>query len=93
MITSLIAREMGVDFGYDFSASMVFKSIADSTPAYDGLRYPHLKDESEPVQVKHAIGAGLDVGARLRRSASGSRLCRTADLMFNRCGSAVNCIG
>ena len=51
----MIAREMGVDFGYNFSASAVFKAIADSVPAYEGLRYPDLKDESNPVQVKHAI--------------------------------------
>ena len=29
MITSMIAREMDVDFGYNFSATMVFKAIAD----------------------------------------------------------------
>ena len=58
MITSLIAREMGVEFGYDFSASLVFKSLADSIPAYEGLRYPALKDESNPVQVKYAITGG-----------------------------------
>ena len=40
MITSLIAREMGADFGYNFSATMVFKAIADSISAYEGLRYP-----------------------------------------------------
>jgi anaerobic selenocysteine-containing dehydrogenase len=55
MITSMIAKEMGVEFGYNFSASAVFKAIADSVPAYEGLRYPHLKDESKPVQVKHAV--------------------------------------
>lgn len=60
MITSMIAREMGVDFGYNFSASMVFKAIADSVAAYEGLRYPHLKDESRPVQVKHAVAANKD---------------------------------
>ncbi|MGB7069211.1 MAG: molybdopterin-dependent oxidoreductase [Pyrinomonadaceae bacterium] len=54
-ITTLIAREMGIDFGYDFSASMVFKSIADSVPAYNGLRYSAFKDESDPAQVKHLI--------------------------------------
>jgi len=61
VITSLIAREMGADFGYNFSATMVFKAIADSVPAYEGLRYPHLKDESRPVQVKHAISAKKDL--------------------------------
>lgn len=61
MITSLIAREMGVDFGYNFAASAVFKAIADSVAAYEGLRYPHLKDESHPVQVKHAISEKKDL--------------------------------
>jgi NADH-quinone oxidoreductase subunit G len=61
MITSMIAKEMGVEFGYNFSASAVFKAIADSVSAYEGLRYPHLKDESKPVQVKHAVGEKKDL--------------------------------
>jgi predicted molibdopterin-dependent oxidoreductase YjgC len=71
MITTLIARELGVDFGFDFSASMIFKGIADSVPAYSGLRYPALKDESNPVQVKHETksNSGLSMHvARLRES-------------------------
>jgi len=36
----------------------VFKAIADTVPAYAGLRYPDLKDESRPVQVKHTIAGG-----------------------------------
>lgn len=71
MITALIAREMGVDFGYDFSASMVFKAISDNVPAYVGLRYPALKDESHPVQIKHEIKSGTDltaIVATLRKS-------------------------
>ena len=66
MITSLIAREMGFEFGYDFSASMVFKAIADSVPAYEGLRYPMLKDESNPVQVKYALSGKKDTSAHLK---------------------------
>ncbi|HKP68309.1 MAG TPA: molybdopterin-dependent oxidoreductase [Pyrinomonadaceae bacterium] len=58
MITSMIAKEMGVDFGYNMSTTAVFKAIADGVPAYNGLRYPDLKDESRPVQVKHAIAGG-----------------------------------
>ncbi|HBR57809.1 MAG TPA: hypothetical protein DEA22_10135 [Blastocatellia bacterium] len=58
LITSLIAAQMGVDFGYDVSASAVFRAIADSVPAYQGLRYPHLKDESNPVQIRHSISNG-----------------------------------
>jgi NADH dehydrogenase/NADH:ubiquinone oxidoreductase subunit G len=65
VITSLIAREMGVDFGYNFAATAVFKAIADSTPAYEGLRYPNLKDESRPVQVKHAVSVA-DVSDRIQ---------------------------
>ncbi|MEP6946217.1 MAG: molybdopterin-dependent oxidoreductase [Acidobacteriota bacterium] len=57
-IASLIARDMGVDFGYGLSASNVFKALADSTPAYAGLRYPALKDESNPVQAKYALSTG-----------------------------------
>jgi NADH-quinone oxidoreductase subunit G len=71
MITTLIARELGVDFGYDFSASMIFKGIADNVPAYAGLRYPSLKDESNPVQIKHEIKPNSDLSmhvSRLRES-------------------------
>lgn len=63
MITSMIAREMGTDFGYGFSASQVFRQIADGVEAYEGLRYPDLKDESRPVQVKHKLNAGGDLSA------------------------------
>jgi hypothetical protein len=66
MITALIAREMGIEFGYDFSASMVFKAIADSLPAYEGLRYPMLKDESNPVQAKYPVSAGKDISAHIQ---------------------------
>jgi predicted molibdopterin-dependent oxidoreductase YjgC len=64
-ITTMLAREMGSDFGYHFSASMVFKQIADTIPAYAGLRYPALKDESKPVQVKHALAGPRDLTAYL----------------------------
>jgi anaerobic selenocysteine-containing dehydrogenase len=53
MITSMMAKEMGIDFGYNLSATAVFKAIAEKIPAYSGIRYPDLKDESRPVQVKH----------------------------------------
>ncbi len=60
-ITSMIAKEMGVDFGYNFAATAVFKALADATPAYAGLRYPHLKDESKPVKVKYEIAEKRDL--------------------------------
>ena len=71
MITAMIARSMGLDLGFDVSATMVFKAIADSVPAYGGLRYPALKDESNPVQVKHQAKAKTELSmyvARLRES-------------------------
>jgi predicted molibdopterin-dependent oxidoreductase YjgC len=67
MITTAIAREMGTDLGYDISATMVFKAIADTVKPYSGLRYPALKDESNPVQVKHEIKSGLDTSAAISR--------------------------
>jgi NADH dehydrogenase/NADH:ubiquinone oxidoreductase subunit G len=72
MIVGRIAAEMGVDLGYDVSASAIFRSIADAVPAYEGLRYPDLKDESRPVQVKHEIRSGIDtsqIESDLARSA------------------------
>jgi NADH-quinone oxidoreductase subunit G len=58
MITSMLAKEMGVDFGYNMSASAVFKAVADGVAPYSGLRYPDLKDETRPVQVNHEIRSG-----------------------------------
>ena len=65
MITSGVAREMGVDLFPGLSASAIFRSIADSVPAYAGLRYPDLKDESQPVQVKHQIAVKPDISESL----------------------------
>ncbi len=61
MITARLAKELGVDFGFERSSSAVFREIADRIPAYAGLRYPLLKDESKPVQVKHTIAAQRDL--------------------------------
>jgi NADH-quinone oxidoreductase subunit G len=61
MITARLAKELGFDFGFERSSSAVFHEIADRIPAYAGLRYPLLKDESNPVQVKHAIAAQRDL--------------------------------
>ena len=58
MITGMLAKAMGVDFGYNLAATAVFKAIAERVPAYAGVRYPDLKDESRPVQVKHSITSG-----------------------------------
>lgn len=70
MITSMIAKEMGVDFGYNMSATAVFKAISEKVPAYAGLRYPDLKDESRPAKVKHAIKSGVANADALRQRVS-----------------------
>jgi hypothetical protein len=57
VITTQLAKELGVDYGYEMSASAVFREIADKVQAYAGLRYPLLKDETRPVQAKHPVGA------------------------------------
>jgi NADH-quinone oxidoreductase subunit G len=61
MITSSLAAAMHMDFGYHMAASTVFLDMARSIPAFEGLRYPLLKDESKPVQVKHALGRQSDL--------------------------------
>jgi NADH-quinone oxidoreductase subunit G len=66
MITDAIAREMGVDFGYQMSAGRVFSEIARSVGPYEGLRYPALKDESNPVQAKYGIGGAADVTGHMQ---------------------------
>ncbi len=65
MIVARLAKEFGIDFGFERSASAVFREIADSVPGYNGLRYPDLKDESHPVQVTHAVAAQRDVSNEL----------------------------
>ena len=61
IITAQLAAELGVDFEYQMSASAVFSEIAAVVPAYSGLRYPLLKDESQPVQAKHSLSASRDL--------------------------------
>ncbi|MCU1264156.1 MAG: putative anaerobic dehydrogenase [Acidobacteria bacterium] len=65
MITDQLARELGVEFGFGMSASAVFNEIAMQVPGYAGLRYPLLKDESKPVQVKHDIAVQRDISNEL----------------------------
>lgn len=73
MIVRSVAAEMGADLGFEPSATAVFKSVADAVPAYAGLRYPALKDETNPVQAKYET-ASRDVSAHIEslRNAVGS---------------------
>jgi anaerobic selenocysteine-containing dehydrogenase len=71
MIAARLAKELGVDFGFERSASAVFREISERVTGYEGIRYPNLKDESKPVQVKHAIAPQRDLSSEvetLRRS-------------------------
>jgi NADH-quinone oxidoreductase subunit G len=61
MIAARLAKELGVDFGFERSASSVFREIAERIPAYAGLRYPLLKDESQSVQAQHQIAPQNDL--------------------------------
>ncbi|HEX8180488.1 MAG TPA: molybdopterin-dependent oxidoreductase [Pyrinomonadaceae bacterium] len=65
MITAALASALDADFGFQMSASAVFREIAERVPAYEGLRYPLLKDESRPVQAKHALAANSDTAGVL----------------------------
>ena len=55
LITTQLAAELGVDFGFGMSASGVFRELAEKVPAFEGMRYPVLKDETRPVQIKHEL--------------------------------------
>ena len=65
MITAQLATELGMNFGFELSASAVFSEIAARLPAYAGLRYPVLKDESSPVQAKYKIAEQRDLTPEL----------------------------
>jgi predicted molibdopterin-dependent oxidoreductase YjgC len=65
MITAQLALELGVDFKFELSSSAVFREIAERVPAYAGLRYPVLKDESNPVQAKYKIVGQRDLSAEM----------------------------
>jgi len=66
MITILISRAMGVETVSDLSASSIFRALAAWVPAYNGLSYPALKDESNPVQAKYAIVDRSDVSKQIK---------------------------
>ena len=73
MITSMIASALGMDFGFQMSASAVFNELARRVPAYEGLRYPLLKDETAPAQAKYAQAGRRDVSGSLEGVRQGVR--------------------
>jgi NADH-quinone oxidoreductase subunit G len=64
-IVAQLAQELGMDFGYAMSASAVFREIGEKVPAYLGMRYPLLKDETNPIQAKYAVVGSTDLSSEL----------------------------
>ncbi len=56
MITAQLAKELGLDYGFELSPGAVFREIGEQVPAYSGMRYPLLKDETNPIQAKYRVG-------------------------------------
>jgi len=67
VITAQLAQELGVDFGFNLSSSAVFREIGEKVKAYNGMRYPLLKDEQHPIQAKHALAGSSDTSGQLSR--------------------------
>jgi NADH-quinone oxidoreductase subunit G len=65
MITAQLASELDMNFGFELSAPAVFREIAERVPAYSGLRYPVLKDETSPVQARYKIADRRELSAEL----------------------------
>lgn len=65
MITSLLAGALGVDFNFQMSSSAIFKEMAEKVPAYEGMRYPLLKDETNPVQAKYRVTEKRDLSKEI----------------------------
>ena len=65
LITAQLSTELGLDFGYQMSASAVFKEIGERVAPYNGMRYPLLKDETTPVQAKYQVTPASDYGQHL----------------------------
>lgn len=82
MIVAQLAKELGMDFGFELAPTSVFRNIAENVPAYSGMRYPLLKDETQPVQARYNVGQ-TDVSeaiATVRRAVEA--LADTGDKIF-----------
>lgn len=88
IITAQLASELNMDFGFEMSASAVFREIAERIPAYSGLRYPLLKDETNPVQARYQIAEQRNLSTELqtlrqavdRMSSEGAKVSVTPDV-------------
>ena len=65
VIIAQLAKELGLDYGYEMSASAVFRDIAKNVEAYSGMSYPLLKDETQPVQAKYEVHNSVEIADEL----------------------------
>lgn len=87
LITTQLANELGVNFGFEMSATSVFRELSEKLPAFEGMRYPLLKDETRPLQIKHETQR-TDIGAELNQlrqtvdsmSGTGEKITVTPDV-------------
>lgn len=70
LITASLGRELGLEIGIEYSASAIFRLLAAELPAYSGLRYPLMSDESNPARANHSFADRelRDLVARMRSS-------------------------
>lgn len=57
LITAQIAREIGTEILPEKASSAVFRQLTRSVGVYEGLTYPLIRDEREPVQAKYPTTA------------------------------------
>jgi len=69
VITALLAKALGHDFGYQSQVKQVFKSISETIPGYAGLSHNRLATEGA-IQVADAGGAQSNREDILKRLAS-----------------------
>jgi anaerobic selenocysteine-containing dehydrogenase len=65
LIAAQLAKALGAEFGGEMSASGIFREISEFFFPYTGLRYPRLKDETDPAQVHHLMTEQHDLSAKL----------------------------
>ncbi len=83
IIVDQLAAELGADFGFQVSASAVFREIAETIPAYAGLNYPLLKDESNPVQAKYNISSNGNLAEALSELKKSVAALQPGDVKVN----------
>ena len=83
---------MGIEVTADWSASAVFRTLADAVPAYTGLRYRRSRT-NRIRPAKYEIRSDILPADTLRRCELRSRKWVQARKLMKRLGSVINCIG